>query len=1153
MADEDFKRKLTAVFSADAVGYSRLMGEDEAATVKTLESYKQVMFSLIKQHRGRVIDSPGDNLLAEFASVVDAVQCAVAIQNELKARNEELPENRKMQFRIGVNLGDVIEEGDRIYGDGVNIAARLESLADPGGICVSKTAFDYIETKLPLGYEFLGEQEVKNIAKPVGAYRVLMEPRVTVAGEIEEKKAVPVWRRRTILGGAAALVAVVIAALIWNFYFRPPPIIPASVEKMAYPLPDKPSIAVLPFDNLTGDPQQEYFSDGLTEEIITALSKVPYLLVIARNSTFSYKGKPEKISRVAEELGVRYVLEGSFRKTGERVRVTAQLIDAVKGHHLWAERYERELGDIFALEDEITLKILWALEVKLTEGEQAITRRKVTDNLEAYLKTLEAIKYISRLDKEGNLLARQMAEEAIALDPEYARPYRALAITYVNDIIYGTTKSPKSSIKRAYESAQKAISLDDSDPCGYEVLSAIYLMKRQHDRAIAEAKRAIALDPNGADAYYRFGRALRYAGRLEEAIAELEKAIRINPIAPASYFLNLGGAYRDMGRYEEAIGEFKKVISRTPDNGFAHFGLAATYSLAGRDEEARAEVAELLRIQPKINLQALAKRNLYKNKADGDRIMAALRKAGLPEHPPLPLPDKPSIAVLPFVNLSDDPKQEYFVDGMTDSLITDLSKLSGLLVIARNSTFTYKGKHVKVQKISQDLGARYVVEGTVQKAGNDVRVNAQLIDAMTGHHLWAQRYDGKLQNIFALQDEITRKIVSSLAVKLGAHEQKDKRPETENIEAYDALLKGYEYYFSGTVDDMVMAVSYFEKAIELDPNYGRAYAALAKTYFLGPKIRREWYAKTGLKRWQSMVRARHYLEIANKIPTSTSHQIASLMALQRRQYKKALAEAELALSLEPNGAESNFDMGYALVFLGRAEEGIDYLKKSIELDPLHPGWALFYMGVSQFSMGQFDEAVELINRALAYNPKTHKMLGILAAAYAHLGREKEAQDSLQNYLRGFYYRPNLNTIMSEWPFKDPKVADRLAEGLIKAGLPGQASDYCKVVKENKLTGEEIRKLLLGRTRTGWGSAATKTSPWSMSCTKDGRIEYMDSSTYDTGKSWIEDDTVFVQYDTRFEGRKFSAEIYRNLDGTPKKMNEYFAISDFGIIPFSVKE
>jgi adenylate cyclase len=523
----------------------------------------------------------------------------------------------------------VIEEEDRIYGDGVNIAARLEALADSGGICISKTAFDHIETKLPLGYEYLGEQEVKNIAKPVGAYRVLMEPRVTVAGAREKKPSVPVWPRKWVYAGAIAVLVVIIAVGVWNFYLPRPKIEPAFKEKMAFPLPDKPSIAVLPFDNLTGDPQQEYFSDGMTEEIITALSKVPYLFVIARNSTFSYKGKPVKIRQVAEDLGVRYVLEGSVRRAGDRVRVTAQLIDAIKGHHLWAERYERELKDTFALQDEITRKILVALEVRLTEGEQASTGRKVTDNLEAYLKTLQALEYRGRSDKEGVLVARQLAEEAMALDPKYARPYRILAACHVSDVFLGWSKSPKKSLEQALELAQKAISLDESDPCGYEVLSSVYMFKGEYERAIAEAERAIALDPNGADAYSQLGTVLQLVGRPQEAIAPLEKAIRINPIAPSIYFRRLGTAYANMGRYEDAIVQLKKAIDLAPDSLFPHLVLAATYSKAGRDEEAHAEVSEVLRIQPGISLEGLAKTSPLKNKADTDRFIDALRKAGL--------------------------------------------------------------------------------------------------------------------------------------------------------------------------------------------------------------------------------------------------------------------------------------------------------------------------------------------------------------------------------------------------------------------------------------------------------------------------------------------------------------------------------------------
>jgi adenylate cyclase len=594
MSTQDFKRKLTAVFSADVAGYSRLMGEDEAATVKTLEAYKQVMFSLIRQHRGRVVDSPGDNLLAEFASVVDAVQCGVAVQKELQARNTDLPENRRMQFRIGVNLGDVIEEQGRIYGDGVNIAARLESCADPGGICVSKTAFDHIESKLPLGYEYLGEKEVKNIAKPVGAYRVLMEPRVTVAGAKEKKATITLWRRKRILAGAVAALVVILGLAVWNFYLRAPKIEPASREKMVYPLPDKPSIAVLPFTNMSDDPKQEYFSDGLTEEIITALSKTPKLFVIARNSTFTYKGNPVKVQQVGRELGVRYVLEGSVRRSEGQIRITAQLIDATTGNHLWAEQYDRSLKDVFAIQDEITLKIITALQVKLTKGEIARMRARSTDNLEAFLKVSEGVEYLSRLNKAGNLKARQLFEEAIALDPNYAYGYSILGWTYALDVFSGWSESPRTSLEKAFVLAQKAISLDDGQENAHRLLGNVYLRTRQPDKAMAEYERAIAVAPNSSFALAGMGDLLNPMGRFREAIKSVETAIRLDPFLPANFLWNLGFAYFFTGRTNEAIEVADKAVNLDPGVAEYHFLSGAALIAAGKSGEALAEIDKAL-------------------------------------------------------------------------------------------------------------------------------------------------------------------------------------------------------------------------------------------------------------------------------------------------------------------------------------------------------------------------------------------------------------------------------------------------------------------------------------------------------------------------------------------------------------------------------
>lgn len=486
MNTKDVKRKLRAILSADVQGYSRLMGDDEVATVKTITEYRETLTSLVNQYNGRVVDSPGDNVLSVFGSVVDAVQCAVEIQNVLKAKNEDLPENRRMIFRIGVNLGDVIQEGDRIYGDGVNIAARIESLADGGGICISGTAYDHIENKLALGYNFMGKHSVKNIAKPVRVYKVPMGPKdVGKRGEGKRLKKVA-------LAAAIVLILGTVAFAVWNFYLRPPQIEPASVEKMAFPLPDKPSIAVLPFNNLSGDPAQDYIADGISENIISALSKISEMFVIASNSTFTYKGKPVKIQQVSEELGVRYVLEGSAQKVGNRVRITAQLIDATTGYHLWSEKYDRDLKDLFALQDEITQKIIVELQVKLTEGEQARVSKKTTTNLEAWSCAVRGLTLFKRTSRENTAKAIKLFERAVKLDPNYVWAWVRLAWMHYSESRY--SQSPSESFKKAVQISQKVLALNDSDPDVRALSGIIYLRQKRYKEAIAEVYAELGRD-----------------------------------------------------------------------------------------------------------------------------------------------------------------------------------------------------------------------------------------------------------------------------------------------------------------------------------------------------------------------------------------------------------------------------------------------------------------------------------------------------------------------------------------------------------------------------------------------------------------------------------------------------------------------------------
>jgi len=1031
MAEEKKKRKLTAIFSADVEGYSRLMADDEEATVNTINEYRQVMTDLIQRHDGRVVDAKGDNVLAEFASVVDAVRCSVEVQRELKERNAELYNDRRMEFRIGVNLGDVIEEGETIYGDGVNVAARLEGLAEPGSLCISGTVFDHVRDKLDLGYEYLGEQSVKNIPRPVRAYKVLIEPEY--AGKvIGEKRIKPGRWRVAAMGGLLAVVLVVGALAIWTSYFRHPPIERASKEKMAYPLPNKPSIAVLPFDNLSQDPGQEFLSDGLTEELITALSKSERVFVIARNSVFTYKGKPVKVQQVSEELGVRYVLEGSIRRAGNRVRITAQLIDALNGHHLWSERYERDLKDIFALQDEITMKIMSSLQVKLTDGVQARLYEKGTDNLEAYLKCLQGLELVYRFSKEGLDMARPRLKEAIALDPEYAAPYRWLGGTHLLEVILGVSKSPKQSIMQGMKFAKKAIDLDDTFAPAHCLLSHLYSMIGKHEKAIAQAEHAIAVNPNAADSHAYLAMALTFGGRPEEAIPVFKKAIRLNPIPPKNYFLILSLAYRYTDQYDKAILPAKEALSRDPNDFLARLNLAVNYGLAGREKEARNEVQELLKRRPGYSLERVGKMGFPSKHKDAQHqlVVEALRRAGVPETPPLPLPDKPSIAVLPFVNMSGDPEQEYFSDGISEEIITALSKTPMLFVIARTSSFKYKGKEIDVRTVGRELGVRHVLEGSVRRASDKVRITAQLIDAKTGNHVWAERYDRDLKDIFALQDEITKNIITSLQVNLTEGEQARVYARgTNSLDAYLMGLQASKQARRMNKDGLVLARQMSKRAIELDPKYAMAYVRLALTYWFDIPLGLTKSPK------QSMAKAMDLLQKALALDNSLApaHSWLGLLLTLMRQHDKGISECEQAVSLEPNSAGAHFTFGDVLRWAGRHKEALTMLNEAIRLNPFPPSHYYQTLTNIYFLTGEYDEAIKVGRKAIHLGPDNLFAHAFLAAAYSLHGREEEARIEAEEVMR---INPKFS--VGHWaktmPYKNPEDLQLMISGLRKAGL-----------------------------------------------------------------------------------------------------------------------
>jgi adenylate cyclase len=628
MPEKSFKRKLTAILSADVLGYSRLMRDNEEATVRDLAALRVLITEVIQQHQGRVVDSPGDNMLAEFASVVDAVNCSIRIQEEIKQRNTGISENRRMEFRIGINVGDVIEEENKIYGDGVNIAARVEGLAEGGGISISGTVYEHIKDKLSLGYHYLGEQNVKNIPEPIKVYRLLTEPEA--AGKvIEERKPRLRSRHLTIVTVATAVFGIAAIISIWHFYFRTNPAREkvASIANPVIPLADRASIAVLPFKNLSRDPEQEYFGDGITNDIITDLSKFSELLVIASNTVFSFKGKSVKVTDVGRELAVRYVVEGSVQKASDQVRINAQLIDANTGHHLWAERYERDLTDLFAIQDEIVQTIVRTLAIKVDLAERARAMRKNTDNLEAYDYALRGEEFLLARNRSDTIKAKEMFKRSIELDSRFALAYVGLGWSYYIEATAGWTEFPLQAMEKALTYGKKALSFGEPDADIYALLGSAYLRLGNYDLAINELQRAIKLNPNHALSHLQLGSIMLYAGHTDEAIQLLQTGLRFDPYSGPENDWRLGIAHYLKGQYEDAIRVLEGTSGHYPNSAWGHIALAAVYAQAGRNEDAKRSAEIVRRRHPFF--EAESSFTLFRNPEDRDKIIDGVRKAGL--------------------------------------------------------------------------------------------------------------------------------------------------------------------------------------------------------------------------------------------------------------------------------------------------------------------------------------------------------------------------------------------------------------------------------------------------------------------------------------------------------------------------------------------
>jgi adenylate cyclase len=626
--EQHLERRLAAILAMDVAGYSRLMGADEIGTLHALKAHRKGLIDpTIAAHHGRIVKTTGDGMLVEFASVVDAVACAAAIQRGMVARNSDIPRERRIEFRAGINIGDVIVEGDDIYGDGVNVAARLENLSEPGGMCISRTVRDHVRDKLTFAFADLGEQTVKNIARPVRVYG-LGATGVAALPESTAPSSSPRRRTAVWLGAAVATVLVVAgvaAGLSWRFIHIAPAVTPTAAD-------NGPSIAVLPFDNMSGDKDQDYFSDGFTDDLLTDLARIPHLVVMSRSATARYKGQTPDIRQVGQELGVQYMVEGSVQRVADQVRITAQLIEVATGAHVWAERYDRPTTEIFAVQDELTRAIAGSLVANMSHEDLERAKRKPPASLSAYELFLRGREQFLMQTPEGTKRAIELFEQALAVDPTYADAMGALAQAYSSGFtVHRGPLRGQAAIDHAYETAQRALALDPTSVYATRALSVVYLFTHRVDEAVAVLEQSLKSNPSDDTVLSRLGDVYTYAGQPERGIGLLRQVYQLNPRYPGVDHAYIGRGLLLLNRHEEAIAELKTCALLEPTFRPCHEVAAVAYAEMGRLDEARTEAAEAHRLDPEFTLATAPEVLPFKNPQDLQRFLEGLRTAGLPE------------------------------------------------------------------------------------------------------------------------------------------------------------------------------------------------------------------------------------------------------------------------------------------------------------------------------------------------------------------------------------------------------------------------------------------------------------------------------------------------------------------------------------------
>jgi adenylate cyclase len=1033
MAADEGKRRVAAILAADVAGYSRLMADDERATVRTLTEYREVFAERIAAHEGRVVDTAGDSVLAVFDSVVEAVEAAVETQAVLGERNEALADHRRMYFRIGLNFGDIIERDDgTVYGDGVNVAARLEGLATPGGVMLSDDAHRYARGKASANFAEAGSHEVKNIAEPVKAWRVAAE------GEVDSTP--PTNRSRpAIMAGLVGALAIVIGVAIWQYTLpvgSPPMVAQDDTAPDAAMIPGAAiaSVAVLPFDDLSASAEYAFLAAGLHENIIASLSQARRLFVPARFSTLQYEDADRNIAEVAQTLGVGHVLEGSIQVSGDTVRIVMQLIDASTGGHVWAERYDRPLDNVFALQDDIAFNVVTALQVELTEGPQLLRWRGGTRSLEAWAKYQEGVIELRKFTEAGVANAIALLSEAVHIDPNFALAWAYRGWAVAQRYGFGFTDD-ETALSDSLKDADRALEIDQFLSVAYALKARVHHIRHEFADAVAMGARSIELDPNGSLARAAHSEKLVAVGRPQDALAMLGEAMRLMPVYPDWYLWDMAHALLLLGRHGEASDVFLDYHRRQPGDPDRALTLVAL-SRAGRLDEARSVLARITAADPDFSIERVRRLHErttpYSDPAILEAHLTTLRELGVPEQPP-DSSSMPVIAVLPFENMSGDAEQGYFADGITEDIITALTRFPDLSVIGRTRMFRYKGRTPDIAVVHDETGAAYIVEGSVRRDQNMIRITAQITDVNSGALLWSDNYQRDLEagGIFHIQDDIMQQVVGSVAGQYGALTSAQARGSVaasiRSLGARECVYRGHQYFRELRWEDHAAMRDCLEQATETDPTYADAWALLASIYA-------EEHSFDLDPRPNPLDRALAAAQQAVEHDSSSTLAQQALAEARFYRHEKDLlmAAAETAQSLNPNDSGLLMTLGFYVAYAGEWEQGAKLIRDGVALNANLPTWyhyPLFYK-----AMGEHDYEAALAEARQFNAPDAFWTPAAFAAAYAHLGRMEEARASIERLLELYPdFSEHAYAEYRKWIF-DEAVVEHSIDGLRKAGL-----------------------------------------------------------------------------------------------------------------------